>query len=143
MPTKIEELPVRLRTSERSLPVKLTERETLEHGRNMAKARRDYAVLDEQRKAAADDFKSRMASVELVMERHARAVETGEEPRQVECADELVGNQVRAIRLDTGETISTRPATPADRQVDLLGDPSPEDDEPPPAGKRLRTRKAN
>lgn len=132
--------PARLRTTERTLPVKLTTSEILQHGRDMAKGRRDYAALDEQRKSVADDFKSRLAAADMTTERHARAVETGEEPRQVECADELIGNVVRAIRLDTGEILSSRPATAADKQVDLLGDPDGDDgsDDPPAPSKRSR-----
>ena len=91
--------PALLRTMEKTLPVKLTTTETLQHGRDMAKARRDWAVLDDQRKSVSDDFKSRLQAQEMVIERHARAVETGEEPRQVECADELVGNEQVPLAL--------------------------------------------
>ena len=87
--------PVRINTRELTLPVKLSDAEILDHSRAMTRARRDFAVLEEQRKAANDDFKSRMTAMETVVERHARCVETGTEPRQVECADELVGNNVQ------------------------------------------------
>ena len=56
--------PVRINTRELTLPVKLSDAEILDHSRAMTRARRDFAVLEEQRKAANDDFKSRMTAME-------------------------------------------------------------------------------
>ncbi len=101
--------------------VELSERDRDLRGRQAAR----LALAIEAQKARAETetetWKERKAKLkseeeELVKALYAvgRAVETGVEPRQVQCIEELRGVMVETIRQDTGETVSTRAATKAE-----------------------------
>lgn len=93
------------------LPVQLTEDERNVRGRQAAR----LEVALQKHLVDAKEAKKKLADREKELEegilKAARAADSGEEPRQVECREVLRGVVVEVIRCDTNETIDSRPAT--------------------------------
>ena len=101
--------------------VELTPDEQNVRGRQAARLALAHANHERTAEAEADAWKERkkvlVTTGDLIvanMRAASRAAETGIEPRQVECREELRGVMVLVIRCDTEETVSTRAATKAE-----------------------------
>ncbi len=86
-------------------------------------ARQALAIKVQKKKAEdeAEAWKARKKALELEEEKLvgalydvSKAVETGFEPRSVQCVEELIGVMVCTIRQDTKETVSSRAASPVE-----------------------------
>lgn len=79
-----------------------------------ALARQEQRIKDrkEEQKAEIKDMEAAKERIIATARSANEAAETGREPRQVECREELVGVMVFTRRLDTGEDVgAARPAT--------------------------------
>jgi len=110
----------------RRLPVRLTEQERQECARECARLTSDAAEKEKELEALQDAYKKARGALvvgifdlnvaaRVASEAHA----TGAEYQQVECAETLTGETVTMERVDTGEVVSSRPATEADRQMTI------------------------
>jgi hypothetical protein len=106
----------------RKLPVKLTEDEITQRGRGMAKFESDRIKLMESKKAAAADFKAKIDLCGESLSKLSRAIETGEEDRDVECEwnKDFVRKVADLVRMDTGEVVETRPLDADELQEKLF-----------------------
>lgn len=111
-----------LGTDVRKLPVKLTEGELLAKGREIAQIEADINEVEAEKKAATDDFKTRIGHFEMKRADVSRHIREGIEFREVEVEHVLhvAAGEVRTIRRDTGEEIATRPATRTELQVEMF-----------------------
>ena len=89
------------------LPVKLTEPEVTEFGRQMAKLERDLRILQGEKKDSAADFKLRESKVDLSISDVATKIRDGQEYRQVETETtyDIASCTSTTKRTDTGEVV--------------------------------------
>lgn len=104
---------------QRILQCRLTEDEQRERGQALALARGERNEREAHRSAEAKRLKALVDDADEEVDRLAAIVRSGQEPRPVECLDSLHGYEVVTVRLDTGEEVSRRAATDADRQMAL------------------------
>lgn len=107
----------------RSLMVRLSQRELLEQADLQAAAYQRYVQIEEQKKAANEEFKEQLDDQRKTMARHAHIVLTEEEPRMVLCRwiEDLDHNTKTLVRQDTGEVVEGPIAIPTEeRQQSLL-----------------------
>ena len=105
----------------RTLPVKLTTDEILFFGRENARVSSDIDLLEQQRKAANDDFKAKIGTLSGEIAHRNACINSGYEDRKVECREEIDHHlgKVRIIRQDTFEVVSVRPMTTDEYQTVL------------------------
>lgn len=108
---------------QRILQCRLTEDEQRERGQALALARGERNEREADRKAKAAALKALVDEADEEVDRLAAIVRSGQEPRPVECLDRVHGYEVVTVRLDTGEEVSRRAATDADRQMALPMEP--------------------
>jgi hypothetical protein len=108
-----------------TLDVSLTPDEIREYGKQLARHQMVAQRLEDQKKAAADQFKAQISTEESEIGRLARIVDTGVEYRDVEVNDvpDYEAGMVRIVRLDTGEAFRSRPMLDEERQQELPMDP--------------------
>ena len=122
------------------LDVELTKDERDLRGRQAARiatAIKAHKAKTEEEEKTWKERKAKLKSDEETMTSTlyevSRAAETGKEPREVECREELVGGMVIQVRVDTSETVGSRAATkqemmPAARATSAAAkDGTPED----------------
>lgn len=109
------------------LPCALTDAETLLRGNELARCQLELGKIEANKKANAADFKAQAEAIENRIARLARVVAEKEESRPVECRLEEDRNAatMKTVRVDTGEVVSSRPMTEAERQSRLFGGPTP------------------
>lgn len=112
----------RTRRTAELLPVKLTDDELLAYGCELAREERVLAELQERRKEVTQNIRAEMGEHQARIRKLSRFVESGEEPREVECEELWDYRQGKLVvtRLDTGVVVTERPLTPEERQGDLL-----------------------
>lgn len=134
------------RTFSRSLRCKLTNKERLSKGEELA-GENDKIAQHEAEKSQAGQYhgsqiKAAWARIHIL----AKEIGTGETYRDVECETRLDYDNHRAVtvRLDTQEEIEVRPLNEAERQQPLpLEDGTPTGDAPPPGSLPLEVAPEN
>jgi hypothetical protein len=121
----------------RELFCQLTDDELLEFGKKMAERDREIAVLDSKIDALKLNQKALRGEADrlgLDRSRLAIAIDTGQEPRDVECTwrEAADGFVMELVRDDTSEIVATRPMKENEKQRAL--DFENTDDEPTAPG---------
>jgi hypothetical protein len=93
------------------LDVELTDEERNIRGRQTARLEVALQTHRERTKELQKERRDGEKELEEALTKAAKAAETGQEKRFVECHDELRGSVVTTKRNDTGEVIGTRGAT--------------------------------
>jgi hypothetical protein len=106
-------------TYELTLPVKLTEEQVAERARKMAELHRDVARKYEEKATTAARLKTEIEIMEAQIDDYAGQVRERSEMCRVECERKLDVRDVVEIRLDTGDEVSRRRATPEESQGEL------------------------
>jgi hypothetical protein len=117
------------------LPVKLTEEELDKKKGELVEWVRVRAENEHQLESWVADMKEqkKLKEAEILSaagyaNRAADIIEAREERRDVEVGDYFDGGNVVTVRLDTGETVATRPATEEERQLLLPVEKAPLDE---------------
>jgi hypothetical protein len=103
------------------LPVKLTEGEIIEKARELAAGIKRFAVITEEAKDSAKDYREQKDSIKASNESLAEIVADGYEKRpvEVERIPDYDRGVTRVVRTDTGEQLSEVKMSDADRQASL------------------------
>jgi hypothetical protein len=101
----------------RELPCKISRDEAARYGQLLSAKVRERDLVDEERRSKASEYTARMKAISAEITRLAVAVDKGEEIRPVDCYTEFHAGTIRTIRVDTGEVVTVRPATQAERQT--------------------------
>lgn len=125
-PPRIDEAPELARRS-RMLPCTLTADELVDRNAELVSKTKERELRDEglrQWKAAKSEdqkvYEAEILHLATDCYRLARVIQSGQEDRQVEVVDVLLGGaNVVTLRLDTGEVLSTRPAREDELQKQL------------------------
>lgn len=98
------------RPYEQLLPVRLTDQELRAKGSELAEAHKRHRVLQDDKKAAMQDWKARLERSEADIDRLAGIVRAGEEDRavQVQAIADLDEKSHMEVRLDTREVVTQR-----------------------------------
>ena len=108
---------------ERSLPVRLTARETENYQVQLSRGVVELDELEAKKKAYNDEVGSDIKEAKARNSRLAKTIERGEEHRQVACEGRNMGGVWIVTRLDTGEVVEERaPRTAAEQQTELFED---------------------
>lgn len=99
--------PVRLSDEDRRIRYQQSGRQVLAIERQEQKIEDEADAWKERKKALATELET----MQTVARKAAKAAETGEEERWVECEEKLVGAMVLTVRCDNGETVSSRNAS--------------------------------
>ena len=101
-----------------TLAVKLTDAEIQAKGQELVDAIAEERTLKAKKKLSADNYKAQIELSHQEQDRLATLISTKSEQRDVECVEcyEFQTNTVSTTRTDTGEIISTRAMTRAERQ---------------------------
>jgi hypothetical protein len=101
-----------------------TETELQEFAESMARKVAEMELLEDQKKEVAQQFKSKLDGLQNEIKRLAKYVRNRYDYRETEC--ELLfdyeDNEVRYIRMDTGEVHRVRDMTAAEKQMKLPGE---------------------
>ena len=93
------------------LPVKLTDAEVLQYGRDAARAMADKERIGAEFDGVKADYKGKIAEQEAIIGKLSPRIHSGIETRDVECME--TKNWTRATvevkRSDTGEIVESRP----------------------------------
>lgn len=105
----------------RQLRCLLTRDERLERADAMAKAQQDFEAEEDTQKEIKAQLKAKLESLNAKRSELALVVSSGAEyrPTDVETIYDFRSTTVTEVRTDTGETISTRRMTEAERQMPL------------------------
>ena len=100
------------------LPVKLTQDELIIKGRELAEMETTLSSLKEEKKESAKGFSQKVDSAQNKVGELAHVINTKEEYREVEVERVRDENEMKetVVRKDTGEVVSERLMTPAERQ---------------------------
>lgn len=121
----------------KSLPCKMTDEEVRLKGRRLAELVLQRASLQGEQKSVAADFRQRIKDVDESIAEVRDEVDSGEEMRPVTCVETKTSRgTIETVRIDTGETIGSRPLTDEERQEEMPGT-SPR----PKAGSKKKTKK--
>jgi hypothetical protein len=99
-----------------------TQAELLERSKQLAEANRQRAELENDKKRAMDEYKSRISNVELNVSTLAEKVTTGYEFRDVACRveyDRPAPGKKLIIRLDTSEEVGVHDMNNDEKQLKL------------------------
>ena len=112
-----------IRETTEHLPCKLTDDEVAAEARRLATVTTELFDKEEAKKAAASGYADEIKQLKANQKVHADHVRTRTAWRFVECVEMYNGDSrmVELIRRDTGEIVTKRPATDADRQLALEG----------------------
>lgn len=132
------------KTEERELQVKLTEKELLARGDEMA----DCELAIETLKIERLQLNKRIKAHIDQRGKLGHVIDSGAEGRTVKCEwrPDFAKNVFRLVRTDTGEEVDTRAMTGTDRQGSLNvidGGKDDDADTPPPRRPRGRPRKGS
>jgi hypothetical protein len=108
-------------TSMQSVDRTLTDGEVLARKNELVATDSDIDHLEEERRAAASDFKGRLEPKRARRKELLRAIETGRESIEVECVEawDYQRNIIEVKRKDTGEVLDEQPMGFEDRQEKL------------------------
>ena len=100
------------------LPCVLTDVELQLAGKNLASTVRDIVKVKDRKSTANAGFKKEMEELQQQQREFSELVNTGIEERQVDCEEvfDYDKNMVRTARIDTGEQLSEREMTAAERE---------------------------
>lgn len=104
------------------LKCELTDAETADAARELAKANARRAAIEQQKKEVDSQLKGEIEAQNTVIQRLATLINTGHEFRNVECTvilDKPEAGKKTIVRNDTGEEVTVKPMTDADRQMVL------------------------
>lgn len=104
-----------------TLPVKLTDREVMDRGAELAATFDEIATEALQFKEFAASAKARVKSLEAKVDRLVKAIRRREEDREVELLEisDWDSRRVSIRRADTGEEVSSRAMTEEELQKPL------------------------
>ena len=107
----------------RTLPVKLTDKELKDRGRQLAAVEFERKATIEEKKKILADYNEQLKVIDGKLEKLATAVKEKAEPREVpiEYRKDVAKNTMFTIRTDTDEVIESRPLDDFDRQGELPG----------------------
>lgn len=109
-----------LTTANELLPVKLTDDEVRDRGRELAQRVEGRTKEIQDQKAEKDRMKKDLEDIEGDIARLSRVVRSGEEDHFVAVESRLEGDMVVFVRTDTGEQLRSRQATESERQISLF-----------------------
>ena len=121
----------------RMLAVKLSEKELLARGAELAETDREILKLKEEKRATSAEYRVRLKPLEQLSDSLSKTIHvTKTEDRSVRCEERANFKQgkVEVVRLDTKEVIETRALTAAERQTKLVDDDTAEEDAATAAG---------
>jgi hypothetical protein len=98
----------------------LTDAEIADTARELARANARRQAVEQQKKEVDSQLKSEIEAANTVISRLSTLINTGHEYRNIDCRVELdtpEPGQKRVVRLDTGEEVSVKRMTDADRQM--------------------------
>ncbi|HOO39907.1 MAG TPA: hypothetical protein PK653_00560 [Syntrophales bacterium] len=113
---------IQMKRMKRMLPVTLTKQEVHDKGKQLSRKLSEMRALENHRKEVLAQFNSQAKAIEAEIELLSRAVETGEEMRDVPVMVEYnwaIGQKV-ITREDDGSVVATETITDADRQTSML-----------------------
>lgn len=113
---------IQMKRMKRMLPVTLTKQEVHDKGKQLSRKLSEMRALENHRKDVLAQFNSQAKAIEAEIELLSRAVETGEEMRDVPVMVEYnwaIGQKV-ITREDDGSVVATETITDADRQTSML-----------------------
>ena len=121
-----KENPVNNTIVQRNCPIALTREEKIAYGKQLADMNENYSEILAERKTANAKFKDRLDELEGRIAFMARVLANGEEWRPVDCTwqYDFASNSKMLVRMDTGQTIETKPITAEERQLMLQMDPA-------------------
>ncbi len=104
------------RTLKQMLPVKLSDDERAARAQELVGTLKEYDDVEHQKKSSTSHLTAQMKSLRARATDIRRIVETGQEPRLVDCYEEpnVVGRVWETYRTDTSERVSTRSMTAAE-----------------------------
>lgn len=108
------------------LDCKLTDEEIAKTAREMAALELEIEQTEGHKKAAVKQYSDELKEMRARARELARGVREGVIKRDVEVRDEVHNLNMVTVRLDTGETIDSRPMTDAERQLVFAGMTAPE-----------------
>jgi DNA segregation ATPase FtsK/SpoIIIE-like protein len=114
---------IRERKTIKFLPVKLTEDEVRDLGKNLADEMGRLVELETEAKQAANQYKSSMKQIQATTARLSGLVRQGYEQREVGCL-EIINyktNRMVVQRTDTGIVVEDRPLRMDERQLEIPG----------------------
>lgn len=105
---RIKERPIK-----KMLRCDLTEKEKAELAATMAEDQAKLESLEDEKKAVASDYKSRIEQTQGTIRRNSATYRQGWELRETECSEihDYERAEFRIVRLDTGEFVKCRPMT--------------------------------
>ncbi len=106
----------------KSLPVKLTDTEILQYGKDLARAYAEKARVEAELDAIKDDYKGKTSEQAAQIGKLSGRVHSGIETREVECEEVKNWNSMTVVttRLDTFETIESRPMREDEKQMEIV-----------------------
>lgn len=112
---------MRKKISKEYLKCVLTADEFKSMSSDLAQQTVEIQELEDQKKAASSDFKSRIDAATAHTSRIARILRDGYEMKDVECETtfDLESGMVVTVRKDTGEIYKTRPMSQDERQQEF------------------------
>ena len=105
------------------LPVKLTDREILQYGKDMVRAMADTERIETEFDSVKKDYKAKIAEQQAVVDKFSPRIHSGIETRDIECVEikNWTNGTVRVNRMDTGEIIESRPMREDEKQMEMSG----------------------
>ena len=106
-----------------SLKVALTQKEILEAGETMADSQRELSQAEGELTSIKAQFKSRIEAADVKIKLNANLIRDKFEFRPVKCERVLDFKKevVSEIRLDSGETVHSRPMKESEKQMTMEG----------------------
>lgn len=106
----------------RQLNVKLTEEELVRYSKELAKQSQDIVALEDAKADSAKKYAAQIQTAKCIIKELSRKVESGEEPRDIECQWEydFKENIKRLFRNDTGEIVLKERIKDEERQMSFL-----------------------
>lgn len=105
----------------KALPVKLSEQEVTQYGRDMDRAHADRNRIENEFDSVKAEYKGKISEQEAIIEKLSPRIHSGIETRDVECSE--VKNWTKATvtvtRTDTGEVIESRPMREDEKQMQI------------------------
>ena len=121
MSKKLDVEKVMKRMVTKALPVKLTDVEVLQYGRDVARAHSERERIKDELDSVKADYKGKIMEQDATIGKLTPRIHSGIETRDVECVE--VKNWTKATvqitRTDTGEVIESRPMREDEKAMEL------------------------
>lgn len=106
---------------QRWLPVELSDAKILERSREMGQLLEQKRKIEREKAQIVKDFSDQIKDISGEIAKLTTIVNTGQEEQQVTCVREYDHNnkEVREVRIDTGEILTTRPLQVDESQIPL------------------------